>query len=163
MPSVSENIANHSNDIEAEVMRMQELMAKSKTGIKMLEQSQQMAMSEEMMGLMEKIGDPQIPEDERMTLARYMGEMLQDDPVDGLEDFAQYLEEVLQDPQYASRSEYYTSIAASARAVNATEVYKEYIKAYQIFENDPTPEAKAARVATEEMQEKMKAWAEGGE
>jgi hypothetical protein len=159
--SVVENMSNHSNDIQAEVMHMQELMSKSDTGIKMLQTSQEMAMSEEMMALMEIIGNPDVPEDERMKLAQYMGEMLKLDPANGLYEYAKYLEGVANDAAYAVRKDYYLSIASASRAVNDTETYKDYIVAYNEFENDNSPEAKAARVATEEMQRKMKQWAEG--
>lgn len=159
--SVVENIAEHSNDIEAEVQKMQNLMMKCKTGVKMLETSQEMAMSDEMMLLMEIIGDPEIPEAERMKLAEYMGEALKVDPVTGLEQYAVYLEGVAADPAYAVRKEYYQTIASASVAVSETEVYKKYIKAYTEFENDNSPEAKAARKATEEMQRKMKEWANG--
>jgi hypothetical protein len=159
--SVVENISNHASDIEAEVMRMQELMSKSPTGLKMLQASQEMATSDEMMGLMEIIGNPKVPEDERMKLAQYMGEMLKQDPANGLYQYAKYMETVANNPVYAVRKDYYLSIANAAVAVNDTVVYKDYITAYNEFENDNSPEASAARVATEEMQQKMKQWAEG--
>jgi hypothetical protein len=159
--SVVERMASHSKDIQAEVARMQELMMKSATGMEMLQTSQAMAMSDEMMGLMEIIGNPDIPEDERMTLAQYMGDMLKHDPENGLFLYAEYLEGVAADPLYIVRKDYYLTIAGASRAVNSTEVYKHYIIAYNAFENDNSPEAKAARAATEEMQKKMKKWAEG--
>jgi hypothetical protein len=159
--SVVENMASHSVDIEAEVTRMQQLMSKSQTGVRMLQTSQEMAMSDEMMGLMEIIGNPDVPEDERMKLAQYMGEMLKMDPANGLYEYANYLEGVANEPAYAVRKDYYNSIAEASRAVNDTQVYKDYIVAYTEFENDNSPEAQAARVATEEMQRKMKQWAEG--
>ncbi len=159
--SVVENIASHSDDLEAEVANMQDLMAKTTTGVKMLEKSQEMAMSEEMMGLMAMIGDPEYPEEERMTLAQYMGDMLQGDPENGLEAYAEYLEGVLTDPQYESRKEYYGGIATAARELNKAIVYKEYIVAYTAFEADESEDAKAARMATRQMQEKMKQWANG--
>ena len=159
--SVVENIAEHSNDIETEVQKMQELMMKSETGSKMLEASQEMAMSEEMIGLMEIIGDPEIPEEERMVLAEYMGEALKHDPVTGLDQYADYLDGVAADPAYAARKDYYMTISQAARSVNATEVYQKYIVAYTEFEDDKSPEAEAARKATEEMQKKMQQWANG--
>ncbi len=159
--SLVDNIANHANDIEAQVLKMQELMTKSQTGKKMLESSQEMATSDEMMLLMEIIGNPDVSEQERMLLAQYMGEMLKQDPENGLEEYAKYLEGVVQDPTYSKRKDYYLSIADAARAVNETEVYRKYIKSYSAFENDNSPEAKAAREATEEMQRKMKEWAQG--
>jgi hypothetical protein len=140
---------------------MQELMVKSATGITMLEASQAMATSDEMMGLMELIGNPEIPEAERMTLAQYMGDMLKKDAANGLYQYANYMETVANDPVYAIRKDYYLSIANASKAVNDTEIYKDYIVAYNAFENDNTPEAQAARIATEEMQKKMKQWAEG--
>ncbi len=159
--SVVERMASHSDDIQTEVARMQDLMSKSDTGLRMLQTSQEMAMSDEMMGLMEVIGNPDIPEDERMTLAQYMGDMLKHDPENGLFAYADYLENVAADPAYAVRKDYYLTIAGASRAVNATDVYKDYIVAYNAFENDNSPEAAAARQATEEMQRKMKQWAEG--
>lgn len=158
--SLVENIANHAEDIEAQVQRMQELMMKSQSGMKMLQASQEMATSDEMMGLMEIIGNPEISEEERMLLAQYMGEMLKQDPENGLEEYAKYLEGVSSDPQYKKRRDYYLSIAGASRAVNETEVYRSYIQAYNVFESDSSPEAKAAREATEEMQRKMKEWAQ---
>ncbi|MCE3233048.1 MAG: hypothetical protein K0R98_1305 [Rickettsiaceae bacterium] len=159
--SVVENMNNHATDIQAEIARMQELMVKSATGITMLEASQAMATSDEMMGLMELIGNPEIPEAERMTLAQYMGDMLKKDAANGLYQYANYMETVANDPVYAIRKDYYLSIANASKAVNDTEIYKDYIVAYNAFENDNTPEAQAARIATEEMQKKMKQWAEG--
>lgn len=159
--SIVENMAKHSDDIEAEVKNMQEKMALCETGTKMLQASQEMAMSEEMMSLMEKIGDPDIPETERVTLAQYMGDMMKDDPVNGLEKYAKYLEKIAQDPKYAVRKDYYIVIANASRAVGNTQVYKDYIEIYNEFEKDDSPEAKAAREATEQMQLKMKQWSEG--
>lgn len=159
--SVVDNIASHNDELEREVANMQDLMAKTQTGIVMLEKSQEMAMSEEMMELMAMIGDPEYPEEERMTLAQYMGDMLQQDPENGLLSYAQYLEGVLKDPQYESRTEYYSSIAEAAKALNDATVYKEYIEAFTAFEADKSAEAEAARIATKEMQEKMRKWANG--
>ncbi|MCE3233050.1 MAG: hypothetical protein K0R98_1307 [Rickettsiaceae bacterium] len=159
--SVVENMNNHAADIQAEIGRMQELMVKSATGMQMLETSQAMATSNEMMGLMEIIGNPDIPEAERMTLAQYMGDMLKKDPANGLFEYSKYMETVANNPAYSVRRDYYLSIADASKAVNDTQVYKDYIVAYNAFENDNSPEAKAARIATEEMQRKMKQWAEG--
>lgn len=161
--SIVENMAKHSEDIESEVKNMQDKMALCETGTKMLTASQEMAMSEEMMGLMEVIGDPDIPEKERVTLAQCMGEMMKDDPSDGLEKYAQYLEGVAKDPKYAARKDYYITVANASRNVNNSQVYKDYIVVYNEFENDDSPEAQAAREATEQMQKKMKQWSEGGE
>jgi len=159
--SVVENVANHADELESEVANMNELMGKCPTGMQMLQTSQSMATSEEMMGLMETIGNPEIPEKERMQLAEYMGEMLKRDPENGLVQYAEYLEGVVKDPKYAKRIEYYGKIAELSRSVNATDTYKEYIKAYNAFEADQSAEAKAARDATAKMQEKMKQWANG--
>lgn len=159
--SIIENMSSHTEDIHAEVARMQDLMSKSETGVRMLQTSQEMATSEEMMGLMEIIGNPDIPEDERMQLAQYMGEMLKVDPANGLYEYADYLEGVAAEPDYAIRKDYYLSIADRSRKVNSTQVYMDYIEAYKSFENDQSPEAKAARAATEEMQKKMQMWAQG--
>jgi len=159
--SVAENMAEHNAEIEQDVAKMQELMSKTETGMKMLEKSQEMAMSDEMMELMSMIGDPEYPEDERMTLAQYMGDMLQDDPENGLAAYAEYLEGVLKDPQYESRNDYYKAIADAARELSGTEIYKEYIKAYNEFEADDSEDAKAAREATRAMQEKMQQFANG--
>ena len=158
--SVSENIAEHNDEVEAEVARMQELMSKTETGVNMLEKSQEMAVSDEMVSLMSMIGDPEYPEEERMTLAKYMGEMLQEDPENGLEGYADYLDGVLEDPEYESRKEYYGGIAEAARVLSATELYREYIKAYNEFEADESEEATVARKATREMQEKMQEWSQ---
>ena len=161
--SIVENMAKHSDDIEAEVKNMQEKMALCESGVKMLNASQEMAMSDEMMGLMEIIGDPEVPEKERVILAQYMGEMMKDDPTQGLEKYAQYLEGVAQDPKYAARKDYYITVAKASREVNNSQVYKDYIVVYNEFENDDSPEAAEARKATEQMQNKMKQWSEGGQ
>jgi hypothetical protein len=159
--SIVENMAKHSDDIEAEVKNMQDKMAQCETGTRMLQASQEMAMSDEMMGLMEIIGDPDIPEKERVTLAQYMGEMMKDNPANGLEKFAKYLEGVAADPRYAKRKDYYITVANASRGVSNSKVYKDYIVVYNEFENDDSPEAQAAREATEQMQKRMKQWSEG--
>lgn len=158
--SIADNLARRNNEVEQEVAQMQAAMMRSGTGVAMLQKSQAMANSEQMMQLMAMIGEPSIPEKERMTLAQYMGEMLKRDPIQGLEKYAQYLEGVAADPRYAKRKEYYLSVGAAARAVGKTPVYQEYITAYNAFEADMSEEAKAARDATQRMQEKMRAWAE---
>lgn len=159
--SVVENIAKYSDDVEAEINNVHEKMAMCETGKRMMEASQVMAMSEEMMGLMEKIGEPEIPEQERIALAKCMGEMLKDNPINGLASYAKYLELLAQEPEHANRKGYYLTVADSAMAVNNTKVYKDYIEVYNEFEKDNSPQAQAARQATQAMQMKMKQWSEG--
>lgn len=159
--SAVENISNHGDELQSTIENMQSLMAKSETGAKMLESSQQMGSSDEMMKLMELVGEPSIPESERMKLSEYMGQLMQKDPANGLNIFAKYLEGLANHPDYEVRKEYYNEIADSARKLNATDIYHKYIADYKIFDQDDSQEAQLAKKAMNDMQEKMKQWASG--
>lgn len=156
----AEKMANYEQDMMQEVQRVQELMAKSETGQKMMEASVNMAATDSMSALMSLIGDPKVLEEERMLLAQYMGEMLKRDPMRGMALYAQYLKEVANQPQFAGKRDYYLAVSDAALAVNETTEYQEYIVAYRVFEEDTAPEAADAREATEVMQSKMRKWAE---
>lgn len=158
--SAVEKLSAHQDEMMQEVQKVQELMAKSATGQKMMQASVAMAGTKEMNDLMALIGDPGVSEEERMLLAQYMGEMLKRDPKNGMLAYSAYLKSVAANPDYASRKDYYISVGGAAEAVNDTKEYQEYIVAYNEFETDTSEEAKAARQATEEMQLKMRQWAE---
>ncbi len=158
--SAVEKLAEYQDEMMQEVQRVQDLMAQSPTGQRMMETSIAMAGTEAMNNLMALIGDQSIREEERMLLAQYMGEMLKRDAARGMLMFSEYLKSVAANPQYAARREYYLSVGDAAQAVHNTPEYQAYIVAYAQFERDTTPQAAAARKATEEMQEKMKKWAE---
>lgn len=158
--SAVEKLSAHQDEMMQEVQKVQELMAKSATGQKMMQSSVAMAGTQAMNDLMALIGDPGISEEERMLLAQYMGEMLKRDPKNGMVMYSEYLKSVAANPDYASRKDYYTAVSNAALAVNSTQEYQDYIVAYNEFENDSSEEAKAAREATEEMQAKMRQWAE---
>ncbi len=158
--SAVEKLASYEDEMMQEVQLVQELMAKSATGQKMMEASIGMAGTQQMNELMVLIGDPSIREEERMLLAQYMGEMLKRDPSQGMVMYADYLKTVAANPQYASRKDYYLLVSAAATAVDKTQEYQDYIIAYKEFEEDKSPEAQAAREATEAMQAKMRQWAE---
>jgi hypothetical protein len=158
--SAVENLASHEDDMMQEVQKVQELMAKSESGQKMMEASVAMAGTQEMNDLMVLIGNPEVSEEERMLLAQYMGEMLKRDAKKGMLMYSEYLKSVAANPDYAERKDYYLSVSDAAIAVDATESYQEYIVAYQKFEEDASEEAKSAREATETMQSKMREWAE---
>lgn len=159
--SVVDNLSKYNQEIEAEVKNMQQKILACETGMIMLEASQIMATSEEMMGLMEKIGDPEISEEERLSLAKQMGQMIQDSPSEGLENYAKYLESIAQKPENTHRKEYYLIVANSARSVHEAKVYQDYIVVYNEFEKDNSPEAKIARQAMQDMQMKMQKWSNG--
>jgi hypothetical protein len=126
----------------------------------MLEKSAQMAASEEMNALMAILGNEGISEEERLTLSQYMGEIMKSDITNGMAMFAEYLKSTAEKPEFASRTDYYLELAKAAQDVNNTKVYQEYIVSYKAFEEDKSPEADAARKATEEMQAQMRKWAE---
>lgn len=151
---------NYEEEMMHEVHRVQELMAKSPTGQAMMEASMRMSSTDEMNRLMVLVGDPRVNEEERMLLAQYMADMLKRDPIRGMKLYAKYLKEVAEQPKYKSRRDYYLAVSEAALVVNNTAEYKEYIDSYKKFEDDHSPEAIAARQATEEMQERMREWAE---
>ncbi len=156
----AEKMANYEQDMMQEVQKVQELMAKSESGQKMMEASVNMAATEAMSALMSLIGDPNVLEEERMLLAQYMGEMLKRDPMRGMTLYAGYLKDVAANPQFAAKRDYYLAVSDAAIAVDATSEYQLYIAAYKTFEADASPEAAEAREATEVMQGKMRQWAE---
>ncbi len=158
--SAAKQIYNYEQEMMHEVQNVQELMSRSPTGRVMMEASIRMAGTEDMKQLMVLIGDPRVHEDERMLLAQYMGEMLKRDPLRGMKLYADYLRNVAGKPEYAAKRDYYLAISDAAMDVDATIEYREYIESYRKFEVDKSPEAVAARQATEVMQDKMKAWAE---
>ena len=82
--SVVEKLAGHEDDMMKEIQNVQDLMAKSAIGKKMMEESVAMASTAEMNALMVLLGNPDVSEQERMLLAQYMGEMLKRDPVNGM-------------------------------------------------------------------------------
>lgn len=154
--SAVENFTNNQEKIQAEVIRMQEAIALCDTGADMLEHSQFLAASDEMEALMYIIGDENIPEKERIMLAKYMGDALKYKPTDGLQDYATYLEESAENPDYAARKDYYESLAYAARALHKSDIFQEYIKTYEAFQSDDCEEAVEARKITEEVQGIMK-------
>lgn len=156
----AEKMISYEEDMMKEVQNVQNLMAKSVTGQKMMEASVAMAGTEPMGTLMALISDPEILEEERMLLAQYMGEMLKRDPIRGMGLYAEYLKEVAENPQFSSKRDYYLAVSDAAYAVSETAEYKEYVESYRDFENDNSPEATNARQATETMQGKMRQWAE---
>ncbi len=158
--SAVEKLASYQDEMLQEVQHVQSLMEKTPSGQRMMESSIAMAGTAAMNSLMALIGDQSIREEERMLLAQYMGEMLKRDAAKGMLMFAEYLKSVAANPQYAARREYYLSIGYAAQDVHNTPEYQEYIVAYAEFERDTTPEAAAARKATEDMQEKMRKWAQ---
>src|SRR4051812_7839983 len=112
--SAVENLANYEEEMMQEVQHVQELMAKSPSGQKMMESSVIMAGTVEMNDLMVLIGDPSIREEERMLLAQYMGEMLKRDPMRGMLMYSEYLKTIAANPQYATRKDYYLAVSDAA-------------------------------------------------
>lgn len=161
MSSVADNVSKRQEELVEEVERVQKSMSRSPSGRRMVYASQQMAASSEMIELMALIGDPSVTEAERTLLAQYMGEMLKADPENGLVNFSKYLDGVAADPVYAVRKDYYLAVSQASLNLHGTEIYQDYIAAYQDFESDNSPQARAARKATEDMQEKMRSWASG--
>lgn len=141
--------------IQEEIVKVQKIMSESKTGIAMLEKSYEMSTSDPMVKLMELLGDDDFPEAERSQIAGYMGQLMQEQPTDGLEQFAQYLEDLITKPEYINRDGYYAQIADAARSLGASEVYKAYITAYNNFTDDNSESAVAAKKANEDFQKKM--------
>jgi len=158
--SIVEKLAAHQDEMMQAVQNVQELVGRTKSGAKMLEVSADMAGSEEMTNLMATFGNQDVAEEERATLAQYMSDMMKRDLSNGMLMFAEYLKNAAKKPEFVSRADYYLSLADAAVNVNSAEIYQEYLTAYREFEEDKSPEAVAARKATEEMQEKMRGWAE---
>lgn len=160
MASASENIARHQEDIAQETQKMMEVLQNSESGSRMMEASSAMASSDEMQNLMEVISDPEVTEDEHFLMGQYLGQMLQSDAENGLKNYANYVESVAANPDYAVRKDYYSSIGKAALELDATDAFKNYVELYKAFESDDSVEAEAARAAMQAMQEKVKAWSE---
>ena len=96
-------------------------------------------------------------------MGKYMGQMLQEDPENGLVNYSEYLLGVAGDPNYAVRKDYFTTISDAALKLNQAAAFKNYVEKYKEFESDDSPEAVATRQAMQDMSEKMRQWMEGEE
>lgn len=157
--SIAENIEKYQEEISRETRLVQEAMMKSVTGSKVMEVSSEMAESQEMNNLMLAISSPDASERDQAAMGQYMGQMLQASPRNGLENFARYLDKLIADTKYASRHKYFSLIRDTARALNTSEIFRKYTDLYEKFQDDLSPEAKAARLAMENMSKKAKKWA----
>lgn len=156
--SISEKVAAHQDEIMEMSVNIQDLMSKSTSGSAMMESSQKMAMSTEMQALMQTIDNPAASEQDKFLMGKYMGQLLQKDPENGLVSYANYLDSVANDPSYQDRKEYFLSIKKAAVALNNTNIFREYVKLYQAFEADKSQDAAEARKAMEQMSKKMQEW-----
>lgn len=161
--SITERMEKHQEDIARESQNVQELMLKSDSGNALMEASSEMAMSEEMQGLMGTIDNPSASDQDKFLMGKYMGQMLQDDPEQGLVNYSNYLLDVANNPDYADRKDYFSAISDAALKLNASPSFKNYVEKYKMFEQDDSPEATATRNAMESMSAKMREWMEGEE
>tara|TARA_B100001564_G_scaffold336844_1_gene327354 strand:- start:320 stop:823 length:504 start_codon:yes stop_codon:yes gene_type:complete len=161
--TISEKMEEHQEDIAKESEKVQELMTQTSTGSDLMESSTVMASSDEMQDLMGAIDDPQANEQDKFLMGKYMGQMLQTDPANGLMNYANYLRDVAANPDYADRKVYFSSIAEAAVKLHKSTVFQDYVVKYNAFEADESPEAEQTRRAMEEMSEKMRQWIEGDE
>lgn len=163
--SITQRMQDHQDDIARESQHVQDMMLKTQTGSDLMYASSEMASSDEMQGLMLCIEgiEYNVSEQDKFLMGKYMGQMLQDDPENGLLNYADYLHGIANDPTYASRSEYYNAIAESALKLHHAPTFQSYINKYKIFEADKSPEAEATRQAMEQMTVKMREWIEGEE
>lgn len=159
--SVTDKMIQHQDEIAAQSQRVQDAIARSSTGEALLNSSQQMATSEEMVGLMQIIDTDGISEDDKFLMGKYMGQLLQEDPANGLVHYADYLNEIAADPTYADRSTYFRNIAQAALLLQDAATFRDYVEKYSAFEADQSPEAASARQAMEEMSNKMRELIEG--
>ena len=161
--SITERMEKHQEDIAQVSQNVQDLMAQSETGVALMQSSSDMAVSEEMQELMGAIDHPQANDQDKFLMGKYMGQMLQADQTNGLLNYATYLNDVANNPQYADRKEYFSAIADSAVKLHHSEAFQDYIQKYQAFEADTSDTAVATKRAMEDMSQKMREWIEGEE
>jgi len=134
---------------------MQETMLRCATGQKVMAASDAMMQTGKMYELMQVMEDLNVPEQIRMLMGQYMGQMMNQDPENGLLGFADYLQNISNDPQQAPLKDYYLRIRTAALALSSENEYKDYIIACRAFDQDKTPDAETARKAGVELQMKI--------
>lgn len=161
--SITERMERHQDDIAQVSQNVQDLMAKSETGVALMQSSSDMAISEEMQALMAAIDHPNANDQDKFLMGKYMGQMLQADQKNGLLQYSAYLQDVASNPQYADRKDYFSAIATSAVKLHHSPAFQAYIQKYQAFEADTSESAMATKRAMEDMSKKMREWIEGEE
>lgn len=155
MSSVEQSEQNQT-EIAEETQKVQEAMLASTSGKALLEASQTMAQSAEMVDLMETIDKGDVGEDDKFLMGKYMGQLLQEDPANGLYNYAEYLREIASDPDYLERKDYFEIVADKSILLSDSESFGKYVEKYDDFENDESQDAENAREAMNQMSEKMK-------
>lgn len=154
--SQQELIEANQEEINKESEKVQDAMMKSQTGKMLLEASQQMAQSQQMVVLMQTIDEGDVGDEDKFLMGKYMGQLLQEDPENGLENYSEYLKDISEDPDYASRKEYFLNVANKSLELNSSPEFKDYVEKYNQFEEDESDEAEFAREAMNKMSEKMR-------
>lgn len=154
--SIENKIAENQEKILEQSQKVQENIMQCASGARLMESSQVMASSDEMAALMQAIDGSDFSEDDKFLLGKYMGQLLQQDPENGLSMYADYLRGVAQDPAYSERVDLLNSIADQAIDLQNSEAYKTYLQDYHAFEEDESDEAVSARQSMLESSEKMR-------
>lgn len=156
--SIAENLESHKDEISKEMQRVHELMKNSETGRKTIEASAAMAKSGLMQDLLEILSHESIPEEERESNTKYLADLLQLDPEDGMKLFAASLYDSMEIAKQQDRVDYYMLACKATMDLAESAEYKDYVIANQNFEKDTSAVAAEARRAMKAMHEKAQKW-----
>lgn len=145
------------DELSLAMQKVQEAMMVSETGKRVIEASDAMMQKGTMVNLMQVMENTSVPEQTRMLLGQYMGQMMNQDPANGLSKFATYLQKISEDPQQAPLKDYYLDIKENALKLHNEAEYKVYVEACKVFDEDNSAEAETARAAGAELQGKIQA------
>jgi hypothetical protein len=142
-------------ELEQEALSLQQTMQEFETGRLLAETSQVMTQQAEMQDLMMELANQSIPDNVRSAIAGYMRQLLEMDPMNGLQRFINYVNELAEMPEYAPIKDYFIGVGELSDKLLKTQQYQRYIQSYQAFMADNSEQAVAAREKLQAYAKKM--------
>lgn len=156
--SIYKNLQTYTNDVIGNTQEIQKLMEDFPSGKALMEASRLLHISEEMRLLLQEQTSPNISMQNQILLGKYLDDLLQENAATGLAVYSTLLQLLVEDPAYSALGDSLTKISHAATALNEKAVFKNYVQACQLFEEDCSPEAMSAKNALDILGYKVREW-----